>query len=44
MAWEIERTDEFTELWNGLNEDAQVSVSAIVAVLAEKARASNAPM
>lgn len=36
MAWEIERTDEFTEWWDVLTEDEQVSVSAIVAVLSER--------
>jgi hypothetical protein len=36
MAWEIERTDEFTEWWDSLSENEQVSVSAIVAVLSEK--------
>lgn len=36
MAWNIERTDEFTEWWDSLDEGEQVSVSAIVAVLSEK--------
>jgi hypothetical protein len=36
MAWEVECGDEFTEWWNRLTEDEQVSVSAIVTVLSEK--------
>jgi hypothetical protein len=36
VAWEVERTDEFTEWWDSLSEDEQVSVSATVAVLSEK--------
>ncbi len=36
MAYEIERTEEFTEWWNKLTEKEQVSVAKLVGVLAEK--------
>ena len=36
MAYEIERTDEFTEWWDCLNQREQVEVAKIVGVLAEK--------
>jgi hypothetical protein len=36
VAYEIERTEVFTVWWDSLTEDEQVSVAAIVAVLAEK--------
>jgi hypothetical protein len=36
VAWDVERTDEFTQWWERLSEDEQVSVSAIVTVLSER--------
>lgn len=36
MVYEIERTNEFTEWWDGLSEKEQVEVAKIVGVLAEK--------
>jgi len=35
MSWEVEYTDEFGEWWSGLDTKAQVSVAAVVEVLAE---------
>ena len=35
MSWEVEYTDEFEEWWSGLDVEEQVSVQAIVEVLAE---------
>jgi hypothetical protein len=35
MSWEIEYTDEFEAWWTGLDAEEQVSVEAIVEVLAE---------
>jgi len=35
MSWEVEYTDEFGEWWNGLDVEEQVSVEAVVEVLAE---------
>lgn len=36
MAWEVEFTDEFNAWWEGLSEDEQVDVNAMVRVLEEK--------
>jgi len=36
VAYEIERTDEFTEWWNGLSQKEQIEVAKIVGALAEK--------
>ena len=36
MAYEIERTDEFTAWWDGLSDKQQIEVAKIVGVLAEK--------
>lgn len=36
MAYEIERTDEFTEWWDDLSGKEQIEVAKIVGVLAEK--------
>jgi hypothetical protein len=36
VAYEIERTDEFTDWWDGLTEKEQIEVAKIVGVLAEK--------
>ena len=36
MAYEIERTDEFTEWWEGLSQKEQIEVAKIVGVLGEK--------
>ncbi|HEY1924897.1 MAG TPA: type II toxin-antitoxin system RelE/ParE family toxin [Candidatus Acidoferrum sp.] len=36
MAYEIERTDEFTEWWNALTEKEQIAIAKVVGVLAEK--------
>lgn len=36
MKWEIEYTDEFGLWWDSLNEDEQISVDAVVGMLAEK--------
>ena len=36
MAYEIERTDEFTAWWDGLSNKQQIEVAKIVGVLAEK--------
>jgi hypothetical protein len=36
VAYEIERTDEFTEWWNKLTEEEQIGVAKVVGVLAEK--------
>lgn len=36
MAYEIERTDEFTVWWDDLSEKEQIEVAKIVGVLAEK--------
>ena len=36
MAYEVERTDEFTEWWNGLTEAEQIAVAKVVGVLEEK--------
>jgi hypothetical protein len=36
VAYEIERTDEFTEWWDDLSEKEQIAVAKIVGVLAEK--------
>lgn len=35
MSWEVEYTDEFGEWWSGLDAEEQVSVEAVVEVLAE---------
>jgi len=35
VFWEVEYTDEFEEWWNGLDAEEQVSVAAVVEVLAE---------
>ena len=35
MPWEVEYIDEFGEWWNGLDVEEQVSVEAVVEVLAE---------
>jgi hypothetical protein len=36
VAYEIERTDEFTDWWDDLSEKEQIAVAKIVGVLAEK--------
>ena len=36
MAWEVEYTDEFETWWNGLDEEEQVEIDAIVGLLEEK--------
>jgi len=36
VAYEIERTDEFTAWWDGLSDKQQIEVAKIVGVLAEK--------
>jgi hypothetical protein len=36
VAYEIERTDEFTEWWNALTEKEQIAIAKVVGVLAEK--------
>lgn len=36
MAYEIERTDEFTDWWDELGEKEQIEVAKIVGVLAEQ--------
>jgi hypothetical protein len=36
MAWEVEYTDEFEIWWNGLDEEEQVEIDAIVGLLEEK--------
>jgi hypothetical protein len=36
VAYEIERTDEFTEWWDGLRQKEQIEVAKIVGLLAEK--------
>ncbi len=36
MAYEIERTDEFTEWWNSLSQKEQIEVAKVVGALAEK--------
>jgi hypothetical protein len=36
VAYEIERTDEFTEWWNALTEKEQMAIAKVVGVLAEK--------
>ncbi len=36
MAYEIERTNEFTDWWDALSEKEQIEVAKIVGVLAEK--------
>jgi hypothetical protein len=36
VAYDIERTDEFTEWWDGLTQKEQIEVAKIVSVLAEK--------
>jgi len=33
MAWEVEFTDQFGDWWDGLDEDAQVAIDAVVRVL-----------
>ncbi len=35
MSWDIEYTDQFERWWNGLDADEQVSVAAVIEVLAE---------
>ncbi len=35
MSWEVEYTDEFEEWWTDLDAEEQVSVEAVVEVLAE---------
>ena len=35
MSWEVEYTDEFENWWSGLDAEEQVSVAAVVEVLAE---------
>lgn len=35
VAYEVERTDEFTEWWDGLTEGEQIAVAKVVGVLAE---------
>ena len=35
MAWSVEATDEFESWWQSLDDEAQVSVSAVVALLEE---------
>jgi hypothetical protein len=36
VGYEIERTDEFTDWWNGLTEGEQIAVAKVVGVLEEK--------
>jgi hypothetical protein len=36
MVYEIERTDEFTEWWEGLSQKEQIEVAKIVGLLVEK--------
>lgn len=36
MAYEIERTDEFTEWWDGLSQKEQIEVAKVVGLLAER--------
>jgi hypothetical protein len=36
MAWEVEYTDEFETWWNGLDEEEQIEMDAIVGLLEEK--------
>jgi len=36
MAWEVEYTDEFETWWNGLDEEEQIEIDAIVGLLEEK--------
>lgn len=36
MAYEIERTDEFTQWWEGLSQKEQIEVAKIVGLLVEK--------
>jgi hypothetical protein len=36
VAYEIERTDEFTAWWDGLSDKQQIEVAKIVGVLAER--------
>lgn len=33
MAWDVEFTDQFGEWWSTLDEDAQISINAVVLVL-----------
>jgi hypothetical protein len=35
VSWEVEYTDQFEEWWSGLDAEEQVSVEAVVEVLAE---------
>jgi hypothetical protein len=35
LAWSVEATDEFENWWQSLDDEAQVSVSAVVALLEE---------
>jgi hypothetical protein len=36
VAYEVERTDEFTAWWDGLSQNEQIEVAKIVGALAEK--------
>jgi hypothetical protein len=36
VAYEVERTDEFTEWWDGLTEGEQIAVAKVVGVLSER--------
>ncbi len=36
MAYEIERTDEFTQWWDGLSEGEQIAVAKVIGTLAER--------
>jgi hypothetical protein len=44
VAYDIERTDEFTEWWDGLTQKEQIDVAKIVGVLAEKGAGSETPL
>ena len=43
MGWEVEFTEEFEKWWNGLTEEEQDSMAAVVNLLAEKGPALRRP-
>lgn len=43
MAWDVEFTDQFGEWWDGLDEDAQISINAVVLVLEQVGPALTRP-
>ena len=43
MAWEVEYTDEFEAWWDGLGEDEQISINAVVIILEQVGPALTRP-